>query len=290
MSKMDKLARFEKFDLFFAAIACICGILKVVEMGKEGYPTLGTVSKNGMAVLAVLVALGFLLKYADQMCRRITSHSFSEKGGFLNPCVILSVIEFFMMLICIKAMLFYPAEIPGVDDSSQMEPPISSKFGLFGAIFMPYIFAECIRLLLANKNSRRDRVILGILVLGCLAMAGLAYIEHKGKGNFISAGILGVGLSMLLSRLALVDEDEEDTLLDPSAEGGNVWMYLAMFASFTLVLILLARSHRILFNNLSFLDSLKSFTFLGRKVSQMASEDTPKGSLSQQEGEGGGGI
>lgn len=260
-------------ESIFAVVSAVGGILKLsgTFLGVK-FPRVASISTYGLQGILVLVCLGFLWNLVDTMLMRATSGKFKSDGGFLNPSVIVSLVEVIMMLVCIKMMFFYPLNIGG--NVTDVTPLVGSKFGLFGAIFAPYIFSECLKLLLSyKKNMKRDKILLAIIIVGCLVMGGLGVAEYRGKGNYIGAGLFGIGLLMLLARLGLIHEEdsslleeEEDFDKKPSTEE-----CIIMGATFLLVLVILGCSHKILFddNSVSFLEHLKSLSLFGKLKKNM---------------------
>ncbi|KAL7345247.1 hypothetical protein P7C65_08s1g12420 [Encephalitozoon intestinalis] len=259
------LLGFDCIFAFLSIIGCTLGILGLF------VDRLKTISQHGLIGIFALASLGLLWSFANSLHKKIESPFFEKKGGFLNPAILLSLIEMVVMLLCIKAVLFYPSSCSLTCEDSKV-----CKFGFLGAIFMPYVFNECIRQLLGSGKSRKqDTVILGILILGCLVMAGLIGLDIKMKKNYTSIGIFSIGVLSLLVRLAFIGENENTESSDDSEDEGlkEDPKYIGMVTTLMLVTLIFARSHRILFSKdgTTLFDSLKSLNLLGLKAGSQAS-------------------
>ncbi|KAG5860476.1 hypothetical protein KMI_01g01110 [Encephalitozoon hellem] len=263
MDKVDRslLKSILNSDIIFALLAAVALVLEALRIFVASTSSIDIIGMQGALALSCLM---FFWNTADSITRRITSGRFSVDGGFGNPSVIVSLIEIIMVLVSIKVLFFYPS----LGDGGTYN---YANFGLPGAIFLPYIFGECLRLLISyKKNTRRDKLVLSVIVVGCLTMMALSFMEYSKDKNYIGAGLFGIGLLMLAVRLGFMHEDEAEELFNEGEdEDSKVWDYVAICATFVLVSITLARSHKILFTNqgANFLEVLKSLTFLGKKAS-----------------------
>ncbi|WEL39204.1 hypothetical protein PFJ87_08g00620 [Encephalitozoon hellem] len=262
MDKVDRnlLKSILNSDTIFALLAAVALILEALRNFVTRASNIATTGMQGALALSCLM---FFWNTADSITRRITSERFSMDGGFGNPAVIVSLIEIIMVLVSIKMLFFYPF--------SGKEVPYSyANFGLLGAIFLPYIFSECLRLLISyKKNTRRDKMVLSVIIVGCLTMMALSFMEYSKDKNYIGAGLFGIGLLMLAVRLGFMHEEEAEELFNEGEdEDSKMWDYVAICATLVLVSIILAWSHKILFTNqnASFLEVLKSLTFLGKEA------------------------
>ncbi|AFN83468.1 hypothetical protein EROM_080460 [Encephalitozoon romaleae SJ-2008] len=273
-----------------AVLAFIGGILKLSSTFTEKQQV-KDISKLGLRGILVLSCLGFLWNSVDTMLRRVTAERFKRDNGFLNSSVIVSLLEIIMMLVCIKMMFFYPlvANGEGQDAAAPRGLPEESKFGLFGAIFLPYIFSECLRLLLSyRKNMKGDKIILAIIITGCLVMGGLGIVDYKNKGNYIGGGIFAIGLLMVLARLGFMHEEDVPVLgeEDSDEEFDSTTKYVIIGATFLLVLAILLCSHKILFKDCTLIDYLKSFNLFGNAETNGAQNNTLANATKMSESQG----